>query len=641
MIKIQLVVPEKDYINTNWRSFLTTFERGSSAEVKEFGEFQLAELVIPVDDLHLHTYDADVIISRGLLSKKLKSFKLPMPVVDIPVQGIDLVRSLFVSRHQYGKKKVAVIGAANMVYGADNLQEIVDLEIEQYYLNDLSEIPHHVQTAKQAGCKVVLAGVNTCAYASKVGLHTMVIETSEDSFHQALREAERLAIVSRKEQQRIKRYQTILDNAYEGVIAIDLDQKITAFNDAAQRMLLIDEKRLVDEPINDVILQGDLLGLLTSGEDFKEDIITYRSIQLSVKKIAIYLRGSKFGYMIAFQDVTGIQEMEKKIRKRIYLRGHVAKHTFRDIISESTVVKKAIDTAKRYSEVDSNVLIIGETGTGKEMYTQSIHNHSKRKNQPFVALNCAALPENLLESELFGYVEGAFTGAVKGGKTGFFELAHHGTLFLDEIGEISLQLQSRLLRVLQEREVIRIGDDKIIPVDVRIIAATNKNLLEMVKDNQFREDLYYRLSVLNLHLPPLRASQEDIPLLVKSFLQKYVSHGKHIHITGAALKRLGEEKWEGNVRELQNFCERMAVLCRDNRIELADIHAYLPERNKPQMLRDDNGGSINNNRSPLVTEKEHILAVLEANHFRKEETAKQLGLSRTTLWRKLKKHQIE
>lgn len=641
MIKIQLVVPRKDYINDNWKKFLDSYEKERDLINQEKVVFEIEELVIPVQELHLHKYEADVIISRGLLTKKLKEFKLNIPVVDIPVQGIDLIRSLFTFRNKFGKRKVAVIGASNMIYGVDNLQEIVDLEIEQYYLNDLSDIPHLVDIAIGEGCEAVLSGINTCKYARKQGVQAEIIETSVDSFHQALSEAERLAVDSRKKQKRDQRYQTILDNAYEGIIAIDLEQRITAFNDSARRILLIDHPNLLGEKIDDIITKSDLLDLITESQDYKEDILTYRSIQLSVKKVAIYLRDSKIGTMIAFQDVTGIQEMEKRIRKRIYLRGHVAKHTFNNIISESAVAKQTIETAKRYAEVDSNILIIGETGTGKEIYTQSIHNYSKRKNQPFVAINCAALPENLLESELFGYVEGAFTGAVKGGKKGFFELAHRGTLFLDEIGEISVNLQSRLLRVLQEREVMRIGDDKVIPVDVRIVAATNKNLLEMVKNNKFREDLYYRLNILNLHLPPLRSCKEDIPVLVSTFIQKYAPSSRSIHITNAAIERLSKEKWEGNVRELQNVCERLAVLCKSNVIDVADINAYLPKQDYSLLSESERAVKTKLTQSIEISEKEQLLNALKENHFHREDTAKQLGLSRTTLWRKLKKYKIE
>lgn len=631
VIKVLLVVPRKDYINPSWRTFLNTYLPANDAVNVEF---ELEEKVVPLSELHQHTYSADVIMSRGFLSKILLELKLTIPVVDIPVQGIDLVRSLFTCRKKYGKKKVAVIGASNMIYGVGQLEEIVDLAIDQYYLDTLSDIPKWVDTAKRSGSEVVLAGINTCAYARNVGLDTIIIQTSEESFHQALREALRIAVTSKNDQQKLKQFQAILDNAYEGVIAIDMEHRVTAFNEAAQRILHTHYKEISHHQIDELIQDGELLRLLTDQSKFKEDILPYRSNLLSVKKVPLYLRNQRFGNMVTFQDITGIEEMENKIRKKLYLKGHIAKHHFHHIIAESPIVKQTIEMAKRYSEVDSNILIIGETGTGKEMYTQSIHNASNRRNQPFVAINCAALPENLLESELFGYVEGAFTGAVKGGKKGIFELAHRGTLFLDEIGEISTSLQSRLLRVLQEREVMRIGDDKVIPIDVRIIAATNKNLLELVKNNAFREDLYYRLSVLHLNLPPLRACKEDIPLMVNTFIQKYTEKNQEIKVSRSAMDRLVEEKWEGNVRELQNFCERLAVLCNGNQIDITDIEMYLPKVN---YLTTE---SQANSRSNGMTEKENIMEVLKANQYHKEDTAKQLGVSRTTLWRKLKKYKI-
>lgn len=638
MIKIQLVVPGKDYIDHYQKIFIDSYEEERALIDEEQIDFELEEVVVPVADIPNRTYEADVIISRGLLTKKLKEMRMNIPVVDIPVQGIDLVRSLFVCRNQFGKKKVAVIGADNMIYGADNLGDIVDLEITQYYLKDVEDITRSVDLAKADGCEIILAGIDTCAYAEKLGLQAKIIQTTGESFHQALNEAKRLAIVSRKEEEKSRRYQTILDNAYEGVIAIDLDYKVTAFNEAAQKILSVKKESLFGLMIEDVLAEGHLLELLKDDIVYKEALLMYNSVQLSVKKVAIFLRDKRVGEMIAFQDVTGIQEMEGKIRKQIYLRGHVAKHTFDDIISESPIVQETIDKAKSYSVVDSNILIIGESGTGKEMYTQSIHSYSPRKNHPFVAINCAALPENLLESELFGYVEGAFTGAAKGGKQGFFELAHKGTLFLDEIGEISASLQSRLLRVLQEREVMRIGDDKVIPVDVRIIAATNRDLLEMVKENKFREDLYYRLSVLDLYLPPLRASRQDIPILAKSFIEKYNSSLKPIVVTDEALQRMSEQNWGGNVRQLQNVCERLTVLCKNQLIELEDVEQHLPKNSSYIGLDHFEEPAMNTLKG---NEKERIIQALESSQFHREMAAEKLGMSRTTLWRKLKQYNIK
>ncbi|KAB7707066.1 AAA domain-containing protein [Bacillus aerolatus] len=641
MIKIKLVVPRKGYIMDAFERF-EEFNRLEAIENRgnELEEFELEEVVVAADQIGKLKLDADVVISRGLVTKLLKESNEFIPIVDIPVQGIDLIRCLYDCKAHFGRKKVAVIGALNMIYGVENLADIVDLPIQSYILNDIESSVSLVDLAASDGCEVVLSGLSTCKYAEEIGLGAILVETGKESFRQALIEAKRVALVSRREQEKAKRYQTILNYAYEGVIAVDLKGKISVFNTAAQEILSISKGSLIGNSIYDVVKQGKFRHMLLSDGEYQEDIVAYQSIQLSVKKVGIFLKGKKVGDMVAFQDVTGIQEMEGKIRKKIHLRGHVAKYTFEDILFQSEEIKKTIETAQRYSEVDSNILIIGETGTGKEIFAQSIHNHSNRKNNPFVAINCAALPENLLESELFGYAEGAFTGAMKGGKQGFFELAHRGTIFLDEIGEISPKLQSRLLRVLQEREIMRIGDDKVIPVDVRIVAATNKNLMHMVKNSEFREDLYYRLSVLDLVLPPLRERREDIPLLANAFLQKGLSNQKQIMITDAAKKKMSEENWEGNIRQLQNFCERLSVLYKDKIIDVYDIEKYFPNKSEEKLLLNQ-AAEREMSSGENLSERERILQTLKKVNYNKGEAAFELGMSRTTLWRKLKGLNIE
>ncbi|VEF46859.1 sigma-54 dependent transcriptional regulator [Bacillus freudenreichii] len=623
MIKIKLVVPRKDYIKHAQERFEEFNRQEKIDSPEENVAFELEEVVIPTDRIRTTKLDADVIISRGLVTKLLKENNESVPIVDIPVQGIDLIRSLDECKKRYGRKKVAVIGAANMIYGVENLESIIDLPIQKYILDDITASDRTVDQAAEDGCEIVMSGLNTNKYAEQIGLQTMLIETGKESFRQALVEAKRLAIVSRKEQEKAKRYQTILDNAYEGVIAIDLQKRISVFNTSAQEILSITNRNLIGMSVEGILNKGKFLDLLLSGNDYQEEIVSYDSIQLSVKKAGIFLKGKRTGDMVAFQDVTGIQEMEGEIRKKIHLRGHVARYRFDDILYKSDLIGQTIETAQLYSEADSNILIVGETGTGKEMFAQSIHNYSERRKNPFVAINCAALPESLLESELFGYAEGAFTGAMKGGKQGFFELAHRGTLFLDEIGEVSPKLQSRLLRVLQEREIMRIGDDKVIPVDVRIIAATNKDLMDMVKNNEFRADLFYRLSVLDLQLPPLREHREDIPVLADAFI-------KNSRLTEEAKERLKEEEWEGNVRQLQNFCERLTVLCKDRVIDVSEIEKHLPKSSVEAKI-----GRV------YISERERIFMALEKHHYHKGKAASELGMSRTTFWRKLKKWDIE
>lgn len=268
--------------------------------------------------------------------------------------------------------------------------------------------------------------------------------------------------------------------------------------------------------------------------------------------------GVAIGAVIALRDVTEVIRLESEVRKSLKSRGHIARYTFKDILGISPAIRATIHNARKLAASNLNILILGENGTGKELFAHAIHNVSARANGPFVAANCAALPASLMESELFGYEDGAFTGAKKGGKPGLIEQAHGGTIFLDEIGDLSLDAQARLLRVIQEKEVARIGCTKIIPVDVRIIAATNKDLEQLVHNHRFRQDLYYRIFVAPLMVPPLRNRPQDIPFLARQFLQD--NHLPPEWLDAELLNALVSYRWPGNVRELQSVIQYAAVI---------------------------------------------------------------------------------
>lgn len=349
------------------------------------------------------------------------------------------------------------------------------------------------------------------------------------------------------------------------------------------------------------------------------------------------------GVVATCQEISRIQKMEQKIRKELYLKGHVAENTFDDIIGQSIIIKKSIEEARDYALVDSPLLIYGETGTGKELFAQAVHNASPRKNKPFVAFNCAAIPENLLESELFGYVEGAFSGANRG-KAGLFEQAHEGTIFLDEIGEISHNIQVRLLRVIQERKVRRIGDDRITPVDVRIIVATNKNLHKLVAENKFRKDLFYRINVLNLNLPPLRQRKDDIIDLVNFFINKY-QYKINREISGIAdegMELLKNYDWPGNIRQLENVIERLIIRAKDSFIKTSLIKETITSLKGDINYYKEKGTEVDSNSIivPLninLEEMERFIIekVIADEKGNKTAAAKRLGIGRSTLWRKL------
>ena len=342
--------------------------------------------------------------------------------------------------------------------------------------------------------------------------------------------------------------------------------------------------------------------------------------------------------MATLQNVRRIVEIESKIRKKILSKGHVAKYGFADIIGNSAAIASSIRTAEKFSRVDANVLIYGETGTGKELFAHSMHNASSRSAGPFVAVNCAALPENLLESELFGYVEGAFTGAMKGGKAGLFELAHEGTIFLDEVGEIPLTLQAKLLRVLQEREIMQIGHDRVIPVDLRIIAATNKDLKSMASDGAFRQDILFRLDVLRINVPPLRDRREDVPLLVRRFLtiDRNRKETASISVSAGAMRLLGDYDWPGNVRELSNLCERLSALCEGEEIGSEEVAAIIGCETGPGDRAASGPPEAAGCTEIRTLEREAILSAVRSSEGNFTRAARVLGISRTTLWRKWK-----
>ncbi|MGL5515072.1 MAG: sigma-54 interaction domain-containing protein, partial [Sporomusa sp.] len=335
-----------------------------------------------------------------------------------------------------------------------------------------------------------------------------------------------------------------------------------------------------------------------------------------------------------------IQRMEMSARKKNGEQGFVAKSTFDNIVGKSPAIRTAKDIAKRYSQTDAIILINGETGSGKELFAQSIHNYSSCRNGPFVAINCSTLSESLLESELFGYEDGAFTGAKKGGRPGLFEIAHNGTFFLDEIGEMPLQLQSKLLRVLQERCVMRIGGSKNIPVKVRIILATNRDLYAEVKANRFREDLYYRINVLNLRLPPLRERKEDISLIVQSMIRLIkVAGSKNPYLSSEVVASFKRYDWFGNVRELSNFVERLTAL------ELNDIRTV--NKMLDELIANnvsDIQPSPHEDSSHLTVaigpirdmENEIIKKLYEYYGGNKRKVESMLDMSSTTLWRRFK-----
>ncbi|MHB1654525.1 MAG: sigma-54 interaction domain-containing protein, partial [Desulfitobacteriaceae bacterium] len=364
------------------------------------------------------------------------------------------------------------------------------------------------------------------------------------------------------------RLETVLDASSNGIVALDPEENVVFMNKNSETFLFPEKPISVGDNIIDFIKNANLIAFVKDLDTRETDVFKINKKDVMVAKNYLNNGEKATGTVLSFSYVSEIQDIEKEIRKKLSNKGNVAKYDFSDIIGSSKSIRTATDMTKKVARTDLSVLLLGENGTGKELFAQAIHKNSARRDGPFVAVNFAALPENLIESELFGYEEGAFTGAKKGGKLGLFESAHRGTIFLDEIGDAPLSLQARLLRVIQEKEVLRVGGVSPIPVDVRIIAATNRNLKELITINLFRKDLYYRLNTITIRIPSLRERKEDIPNIMNYYMNTL---GAQKTFSNSATRKLMDYNWPGNVRELQNLILFVVEIIDGDLVDIEDL----------------------------------------------------------------------
>ena len=420
---------------------------------------------------------------------------------------------------------------------------------------------------------------------------------------------------------------TVLDSISEGVISVDVDGVITRMNTCGMKML---EGNLIGKNIDILpVLYSKINDVLNNSNGVTDHEVVV-DIKSTNKQFSVTTRPIQNHNGIIAGVVLTLKEMKLVHRLINRLSGSQANFTFDDIIGNCEELTDIINILKKSANNRSSILIQGESGTGKEMFAQAVHNFCYRRSGPFVAINCAAIPRDLIESELFGYEEGAFTGAKKGGRPGKFELANGGTIFLDEIGDMPLEVQATLLRVLQERKVIRVGGSREIPLDIRVMASTNKFLFDEVQKNNFRLDLYYRINVINVTVPPLRYRGKDIITLANNFLIKFCLQAdkSNINLSPGATKILCQYSWPGNVRELQNVMERVVSMVDDKEIKAAYIEKVIMTKKK--LLNE----SINNLNA---YECEYIKQVLESNKDNIAKSALMLGIGRNTLYRKIRK----
>jgi len=572
----------------------------------------------------------DAFVSAGSNASILRA-GLQAPVATIQLSGFDLLQALIEARKI--ANRVGIVMYGQTIPELDAVKDLLKIEINQYAYRTPDDARQRFEQLRRDGFKVIVGSSLVVELAEEVGLHGL-LAYSLASIRRGIEDAIELARVARLEGSRYEQLNGVLHNLQEAVLAVNRDHRIIAVNPPMQALLVRPDAQLVGQMLDLIDPALSLRATLDSGLVQRDAVERYAQRDWVVHRTPIREHGEIVGAAITLYDAQDIQAAETRLRVRQRRHQGTARHTFAELIGTSPAFERAVQNARRFAATGLTVLLVGESGSGKELFAQAIHNASSRAEQAFIAVNCASFPETLLESELFGYDEGAFTGARRGGKRGLFEAAHGGTLFLDEIGDMPMPLQSRLLRVLQEREVTRLGASVAIPVDVRIIVASHQPLADMVRQSRFRQDLYYRISTLRLSLPSLRERRDDIEVLALALLRRSLRRlGAKIDATQAllpVLPTLMAYGWPGNVRELENICERMAVMFAQypgaNAINYTELRHECPE------LFEQAGAAI----ATLDTEAapgERLAQALRLSRGNRQRAAELLGVSRSTLWR--------
>ena len=571
--------------------------------------------------------------TRDLLRKSLK-----IQVVNIPGEASDYIPAIQQLRGEQGL--IAFFSFEEDI--SNELRTIcylLHLKMKHYCFSDSLSCQAAVQQAVADGAAWGLGGVVSERFAKHCDLAYLRVESSDASILHALDTAQQLYITqqenARQQEQlqiQLERYQNILDYTHDAIIAIDEKGRISTTNQIAEQMLQPAQPPFVGRPVEEVLPNTHMTNVLHTGEAEIGQMMNIHGTLVSTNRVPIRVGGQVKGVVATFQDIKTLQTAERNIRIKLHEKGLVAKYRFSDILGRSPAIRDAKRLSENVADAQFTVMLYGETGTGKEMFAQSIHNASPRRDGPFVAINCTALNRNLLESELFGYADSSFTGARRGGKAGLFETAHGGTVFLDEIGELPLEFQAPLLRVLQEKEVRRVGDDTVIPVDIRIIGATNRNLLQLVEEGKFRRDLYYRLNVFSVLVPPLRERGDDYLEIARCIYERVLPQHTEEEETVflRVLDRCRSYAWPGNVRELTNLVERVSLL----------LHRGSREEEVVQLLNvqwqeTPPAAPLVPGSAPALLDREAVQEALRRNGGNLSRTAKTLGVSRSTLYRRL------
>jgi propionate catabolism operon transcriptional regulator len=607
----------------------------STAEVRVFDK-GFEEALLAARELVEAGEEVDAFVAAGANGAYLRDHA-DVPVVVVIPSTLDALQAVVQARKL--SSRIGVVNFGRAVAGLEQGIQLIDVTaFEQRPYVTPEDAKLHVEDLAARGFGVIVGPGPVCDVAERAGLKAVLLY-GHDSLAEAIRQAADVARLARAETGRRAFLQSVLDRFEAGVVAVDRDERILSMNPALQRLLGVTAGEVLGRRLSVVAPELSLARVLETGAAELDVVRRVANRAMVTRALPVQVHGAEAGALLTCHDSAVVQRLERSLRSRHRPARFVARHTLTGIVGASPGIRRVRELAERYARTDATVLVTGESGTGKEMVAQGIHGASRRREHAFVAVNCAAFPETLLESELFGYEEGAFTGSRRGGRPGLFEAAHLGTIFLDEVGDVPLTLQTRLLRVLQEREVLRLGSNDPTPIDVRVIAATHRDLREEIAAGRFREDLYYRLDILRVHIPPLRERPGDVADVAAELLKRaLLRHGApeaHRRALDLVLPRLEGYAWPGNVRELENVLERVAVLFADRAAAAAvdeeEVRAVMPE----VFERRGGGGGAGLRATREAQELAHIRRVLDGCGGDAAEAARQLGIGRSTLYRKL------
>ena len=614
-----------------------TFAREIALDFKEAAEFlfvtSLLEGALPL--LREVEGTVDIIIA-GPSTRRMYEGDLKVPIIDFRLTFPDLIRAIQEAR-RIDTRIVLCHSRGDRDVDLPLLEQVLGVSLTAYACDTSAEYAAACHTAKTEGYRVVIGGSFTVGTAEALGLHGVLVYKGSDVIRRAVERALEIWRIHQEQGRRVSQLAAVVEHVTDGLLLSDERGRVILANGLAER-------RLGTGSLTGKTLT-DLFGSRTAEEAMHRGRTLLHVIErgkLVVNYVPVGFGREGAGLVCTFKEVGAVQDAELTARTQLHARGFVAKYTLDDVIGTSRAVQIARERAGRYAVAEGPVLITGESGTGKEIFAHGIHAMSRRRRGPFVAINCATLPAELLESELFGYVRGAFTGARAAGKQGLIELAHTGTLFLDEITSLGYPLQAKLLRLLAEGEILKLGSDRVIPVDIRILAATNEDIEACVADRRFREDLYYRLATFRLHLPPLRERPEDIVPLFLHCAEKIQPEVAAHFRTGTSKKLLHDTlaaaPFSGNVRELDNVARRFCSLWKPEQ----DAAAALDLLDECLAVRREEKTARPTDLKAVVRQTEKaILQELVGVYGSRQQVARLLGVNRSTLWRKLKKHRVE